>query len=288
MYRFWTLVKKRLEVRHLGACCLCVFFTNLAQAQLLRRPASYLPDDDVIVKPVDNQMSFYQQYVASDKSVDVALSRNQIRVWNDNQIFADQYGMDTSLTGSAFYVPTQDEKLEYFKNKYMRYLRGRGEQPLKDMPKNWYNEYRASNEVDTIDELEGKFKQTNKTTSTGKVLPKAFQEKEISVWKKTRFIFQPRLDQGLVIVGFKTPVAYARAWVGVNGRAELNVQQNYESIGLRMMVNYYADSGKYFTSIDKRLTDNVYARLTSNKDPNHADDQPYTDNTAMLLYAKQF
>jgi hypothetical protein len=254
----------------------------------MRAPANYMPDDDVIVKPVDNQMSFYQQYVSSDKSLDVALSRNQIRIWNDNQIFADQYGMDASLTGSAFYVPTQNEKLQYFKNKYMRYLRSRGEQPLKDVPKTYYNEYRASNEVDTIDELEGNFRKTNKTSVSGKALPESLQAKEFSVWKKTKFIFQPRVDQGLVIVGFRTPVAYARAWVGVNGRAEFNIQQTYQDLGLRMMVNYYADTGKYFTSIDKQLQGNLYARATFNKDPNHVAGTPYQDDTFMLLYAKQF
>src|SRR5688500_13028114 len=79
-----------------------------------RAPASYVPDDDVIVKPVDNELSFYQQYIASDKSQEVLNSRNQIKTWNDNQQFADQYGMDSTLAGSAYFVPTPDEKWEYF------------------------------------------------------------------------------------------------------------------------------------------------------------------------------
>lgn len=255
-----------------------------------RKPASYIPDDDVIVKPIDNELSFYQQYVESDKSEDVLKSRNQLKIWNDNQAFADQYGMDSTLAGSAFFVPTAEEKWEYFKEKYMRYLRRRGEQPIKDMPKTWYQEYRASNEVDTIDQMEARFKESNgQSTGANKtILPESLQAKEVSIWKKTKFIFQPRLDQGLVIVGFRSPVANVRAWVGVNGETEINLQRSVDSIGLRVMFNYFAHSGKYFTSVDQRLMENIYARYTSNKDPQHAVGTPYQDDTLMLLYAKSF
>lgn len=289
MFNFWTVSKKYPAFRQLIAVSL-VLFAGLAQGQVTpaahiqRAPASYVPDDDVIVKPVDNEIGFYQQYVASDNSQDVVNSRNQLKVWNDNQQFAQQYGLDSSLTGSPFYVPTQQEKLEYFKQKYMRYLQRKGSKPFQDMPKNWYNSYRASNEVDTIDEMEARFKKTQNKTSSGKTLPSAFQQKEISLWKKTKLIFQPRVEQGLVIVGFNSPIAYARAWVGVNGKAEFNVQQTYDKTGTRFMVNYYADTGKYFTSVDQRLYDSLYTRVTRNIDPT----TEVNDNTFMLLYAKQF
>lgn len=293
MFKFWSIKHKCLDLRQLLLLS-GLLMANLAQGQSSpvkigtpeRKPASYIPDDDVIVKPVDNQLSFYQQYVASDNGSDVVTSRNQLKVWQDNQNFANQYGMDSSLSGSPYFVPTPDAKWSYFKDKYFRYLRSKGEQPLKDVPKNWYQEYRASNEVDTIDELESRFKSKNKSESSKKsLLPQSLQQREISIWKKTNLIFQPRVDQGLVIVGLQTPYGRARAWVGVNGRTEVNVQQTYDSIGMRVMVNYYAYTGKYFTSVDQRLVENVYARVTSQKDPLVL---TKVDNTLMLLYARQF
>lgn len=290
MYKFLTTFTNHLAFRQLGLISALLFSgvclgQTAPEAKLVTRmPASYVPDDDVIVKPEMNEVSFYQQYVGSDESSDVVKSRNQLKVWNDNQIFADQYGLRTTLAGSPYFVPTEDEKWEYFKEKYLRYLRRKGEQPFKDMPKNWYQDYRASNEVDTIDEMEARFQKTQKKTSGGSMLPKSLQAKEVSVWKNTKFIFQPRVEQGLMIVGLKTSFAYARAWVGVNGETELNVQQTYDSIGLRAMFNYYAHTGKYFTSVDQRLMANVYARVTRNIDPT----TEVNDNTFMLLYAKTF
>lgn len=293
MYKFWTHSRNHTGFRQLIAVTF-LMIAGSAWGQVsplnlvMREPASYIPDDDVIVKPVDNELSFYQQYVASDKSDEVIRSRNQLKVWNENQQFADQYGMDSSLTGSSFFVPTPEEKFEYFKDRYMRYLRRKGEQPLKDMPKTWYQDMRASNEVDTIDEMEARFKNKNKKSATEKALPEALQEKEYSLWKKTKFIFQPRVDQGLVVVGIRGPIAYARAWVGVNGKTEFNVQKDFETIGLRMMFNYYADTGRYFTSVDQRLMENVYARATSQKNPDGKTAYEKQDNTLMLLYATQF
>ncbi|HXH31126.1 MAG TPA: hypothetical protein VNJ01_09975 [Bacteriovoracaceae bacterium] len=250
----------------------------------LREPSSYVPDDDVITQPVNNELSFYERYVSSDKSAEVLNSRNQIKVWNENQTFADQYGLSTTLRGSAFFVPTPEEKFAYFKEKYMRYLKRKGEQPFKDLPKNWYQDYRASNEIDTIDEMELRFKNSNKTAGDETVLPESLRTKEISLWKGTQFIFQPRLDQGVLVVGLRGPLLTAKAWVGVNGQTEINFQKSVESIGFRVMFNYYAHSGKYFSSVDQRLAQNVYARVTSNKDPT----TKLLDNTLMMLYAKQF
>lgn len=289
MFNLWSKISGYLKFRQL-AVVLFFIFAELSHAEIVpkirlsRRPASYVPDDEVIVKPVNNELSFYQQYVASDNSTDVVNSRNQLKVWNDNQQFADQYGLNTTLEGSAFYVPTPDEKFQYFKDRYMRYLKRKGEEPFRDAPKNWLRDVRASNEVDTIDEMEARFKETTKRTNSQQDVPSALREKEVSLWKQTKFIFQPRVEQGLVVVGIRGPIAYARAWVGVNGETEINIQKNIDSIGFRMMFNYYAHTGKYFTSIDQRLMENVYARVISQKDPT----QFFQDETLMLLYSKQF
>jgi hypothetical protein len=288
MYKFWTNFMTYPAFRQLGLS-LGLLCSGLCLAQAPKRmPASYIPDDDVIIKPEVNEISFYQQHVASDESNDVVKARNQLKVWNDNQIFANQYGMNTNLAGSQYFVPDENAKWEYFKDKYLRYLRRKGEAPLKDMPKNWYQEYRASNEIDTIDEMEARFKRTSTTTSRGNMLPKSLQEKEVSIWKSTKFVFQPRLDQGLVIVGLRGKKTDARAWVGVNGQTEVNVQHRIDEIGFRVMFNYYAHTGKYFTSVDQRLMENVYARYTASKNPENVVATEVNDNTLMLLYAKTF
>lgn len=286
-----TVLKKCIKFRRCLPA-LAILSALPCQAQLMKRaPASYTPDEDVIVRPIDNEVTLYDRYVKTDKNLEVLQFRNQLTIWNNNQQFADQYKMDSTLQGSAFFVPTPDEKWEYFKSNYMRYLRRRGEQPLKDQPKEWYREWRASDEIDSIDRLDSAFAATEKKTLTGKDLPDALKAKEVSVWKKTKFIFQPRLDQGLVIVGFKGPIAYVRAWVNVNGETELNAQKEFESIGLRMMANYYTESGQYLSVVDQRITNHLTLRFTATKNKALKEDVNIAranDETVMLLYNKAF
>jgi hypothetical protein len=262
------------------------------KAQLLSRaPASYTPDEDVIVRPIDNEITLYDRFVKADKNDQIREFRNQINIWNNNQQFADTYGMDSTLQGSAYFVPTPDEKWEYFKSNYMRYLRRRGEQPLKDQPKQWYREWRASDEIDSIDRLDSAFSATEKKTLSGKDLPDALKAKEVSVWKQTKFIFQPRVDQGLVVVGFRGPIAYVRAWVSVNGETEINAQKEFTSTGTRLMANYYTESGQYLSVVDQRITQHLTLRFTATKNKALEEDVNIAranDETVMLLYNKEF
>lgn len=288
MTKFWTVARDYLKFRHSVALIVSSIFAFGVWGNstfVTRAPASYLPDDDMIIKPVDNKISFYQQYVASDKSEEVINSRNQIQIWHNNQVFAEQYGFDSTSSESIYYVPTAEEKWEYFKDRYMRYLRKRGEEPLKDMPKDWYADFRDSQKVDTIDELEEGFKKSQKKSLISqRDLPKNLQAKEISVWGKNKFIFQPRLEQGLVIIGIKNKLLHARAWVGVNGKAEINIKHEVPSVGFRAMFNYEADTGEYFTSLDQDLSENLKARFIASKRP----DREEQDERLMLLYAKTF
>ncbi len=282
------------KCRKLRQClpALVILSSLPCQAQLLSRaPASYTPDEDVIVRPIENEITLYDRFVKADKNDQIREYRNQLAIWNNNQLFAEQYKMDSTLQGSAYFVPTPDEKWEYFKSNYMRYLRRKGEQPLKDQPKEWYREWRASDEIDSIDRLDSAFSATEKKTLTGKDLPDALKAKEMSVWKQTKFIFQPRLDQGLVIVGFKGPIAYVRAWVNINGETEVNAQKEFQSIGLRLMANYYTDSGQYLSVVDQRITDHLSLRITATKNKDleeNADIARANDETVMLLYNKAF
>jgi hypothetical protein len=55
-----------------------------------------------------------------------------------------------------------------------------------------------------------------------------------------------------------------------------------------MMANYYTQSGQYISSIDQRITDHLYARLTATKNPDVEDGTRSNDETIMLLYNKEF
>lgn len=281
----YTAGKRCLNFGHLVfALALGVFPALLAvpyHRAPSRAPANYVPNDDVIVVPVDAEVSFYEKHVLDDKNwSDKSQVQRQIRIWQENELMAQQYRMDTQ--SGAYYVPTSQEKWIWFQKNYMRYLQKKGEKPLQETSQAQWREWTANDEVNSIDEMEAAFKATNKRGATGKPLPGIFREKQAKV-QKFRFQVQPRVEQGLMII--KASGGYVgelRAWVGVSGRAEVNYQKSF-STGTRIMWNYYALTGQYLSALDQNLGNGFSVRGTSSRSPSGA-----LDRRVQLNFGSQF
>ncbi len=301
MTKFWTVLGNRLVARQL-ALVLCALPLTLAQepraqasGRPQRAPANYIPNDDVIVVPVDAELSLYEKYVLNDKRFlnENSNVQRQIRIWQENEIMAQQYGMDTQSQGSLYYVPGSEEKFRLVERSYFRYLRKQGEDPLRRDGQEMLREWTASDEIDSIDEMEAAFRATNRRSASGKALPKNLQEQEIAKSQKFRFHFQPRIEQGMIILRLSGPID-ARAWVGVNGRAEFNVQKNFEETGTRVQTNYFVQDGRYLASVDQELgVPGLKLRLLNTKqrvnNPQNEQAPDLVDDTRLqLIYNRSF
>lgn len=290
MSKFYTVWERCLKLRHvLGMGVLGVSMSVCAQNPLCkagRSPANYVPNDDVIAVPVNAEIGFYDKYILNDNSwSEKSQVQQQIKIWQENELMAQQYGLDTQSWGN-YYVPSSDEKWEWLQRSYFRYLKKRGEDPFKQEGQDILRRWTANDEVNSIDEMEAVFRATNRrTTLTGKPLPPAFQEKTTKT-KKFRLQFQPRLEQGLIIVKATGPID-ARAWVGVNGETEFNIQKTFAT-QTRLMVNYYVHSGEYLAALDQNLGGGFSARFTSVWDPENADVNVQRNQTTQLRYAAEF
>lgn len=250
-----------------------------------RKPANYVPNDDVIAVPVDAEIGFYDKYVLNDQSwTDKSLVQRQIRIWQENELMAQQYGIDTQ--SGSYYVPTSDEKWQWLSRSYFRYLRRKGEDPFKQEGKDMWRNWTASDEVNSIDEMEANFRATNKISAAGKPLPGAFREK-VAKTKRFKLNFQPRIEQGLIIVRATSQWFDARAWVAVNGETEVNIQRTF-STQTRVMMNYYVHSGEYLAVVDQPLIAGINARFTSSWDPENLDTNVQRNQTTQLFYAAEF
>lgn len=258
-----------------------------AKSSAGRRPANYVPNDDVIAVPVDAEINFYDKHVLNDKTwAEKSAVQRQVRIWQENETMAQQYGIDTQSPGSSYYVPTSNEKWAWLQRSYFRYLKKKGEDPFKQEGKDMWRNWTANDEVNSIDEMEAAFKATNHTTATGRPLPSALQEK-VTTGKRFKLNFQPRLEQGLIIVRASSAWVEGRAWLGVNGESEFNLQRTF-STQTRIMTNYYAHSGEYLASVDQNLGNGFSARFTSSWDPENADVNAKRNQTTQLNYVTEF
>ncbi len=292
-YTVWSKCRKIGQCLGLFALCLISAAPKQATERLAftgsRGPANYIPNDDVIVVPIDAEMTFYDKHFLNDANwSDKSSVQRQIRIWQENELMAQQYGFDTQSPG-AYYVPNSDEKWAWMQRSYFRYIKRKGEAPLKDAPKNMWREWTANDEVNSIDEMEATFRATSRTGAGGKALPSAIQEKQIAApTQKFRFYFQPRVEQGLLILRAKHAWFDARAWLGVNGESEFNIQRSIASTRTRLMVNYYGHSGEYLSSLDQHVYGNISARATSSWKPEQLDPSLRNDQLFQLNYSREF
>jgi hypothetical protein len=260
-------------------------------SKINRAPASFVPDDDVIVPPVDHELNFYEKFfLANEEALDPTNLKGRVKIWQENENLAQAHGIDTSINNSPYYVPTQDEKWQLFQRTYFRYIKRQGEDPLKTEGKNVLRNWTASDEIDSIDELEAAFRQENeeaRATRRDSILNanKAVAQKTL---KNFKFSFQPRLEQGVIIMRAQTPYLEVRAWVGVNGQTELNAQRTFTSTKTRVMVNYFTDSQRFLSSIDQDLSETWKARFTSVSDPDQTAPELANDQRIQLIYNKSF
>jgi hypothetical protein len=258
-----------------------------AQSKISRKPASTVPNDDVIVVPVEAKMTFYERNFLQDKSVDVGLVQQQIKLWQENANLALQYGLDQDSIGSQYFVPTNTEKWQYIQRSYFRYLKRQGEQPLKDESQAIMRQWNADKEINSIDEMEATFRSTTKKVPTGQNLPSSFQEKEVSKSKKFRMYFQPRIEQGLMIVRMTSSIVDGRAWIGFNGDSEVNLQRSFD-FGTRVMFNYFTNNQQYLTSIDQNLGHGFSARYIHSYNPTLIETNSGIENRFQVGFNAEF
>lgn len=290
MSKFYTVLghcRKLGQAIGLGALCFSAALAPEAprKVNVGRSPANYVPNDDVIAVPVNAEIGFYEKHVLNDKSwSDKSAVQRQIRIWQENELMAQQYGLNTQ--SGAYYVPTSTEKWNWMQRSYFRYLKKKSEDPFKQEGQDVWRSWTANDEVNSIDEMEARFRATTTRSATGKPLPTAFQEKTAKT-KKFKLNFQPRLEQGMVIVRASSQWFDARAWVAVNGETEVNVQRTFAT-QTRFMMNYYVHSGEYLTALDQNIGYGLTARLTSSWDPNNTDVNAQRNQTAQLNYSTEF
>lgn len=296
MHNIWSILKGCLAFRQVSLLSLALFTQTLDLTTASgRKPANYVPNDDVIVVPVEAKIGFYEKHVLNDKSwSEKSLVQQQIRLWQENEVMAQRYGMDTESIGSQYYVPTNDEKFRYIQRSYFRFISRQGTQQLQETSRSTLRQWTASDEISTIDEMEAAFRNSN-TAARGAQRPSLLREENFAHTKRTKFRYQLRPEQAMFIVRMESPWLEARAWVSPTG-AEFNLQRSFESTGSRLMMNYFTDEGRYLAVADQSLgVPGLLARATATRQAIAVDSiqsnsgtQLQDDQTLQILFSTQF
>jgi hypothetical protein len=251
-------------------CLWCLQALAQVSPIIKRKPANFVPDDDMILVPMVVERSFIEEFNEKHKD-EFREAKRKIEYWMTQEQYARDYGLENT---GAFEQPTPEDKQQFFNRHYLRFLQKEVETSNQQTMTNWMNEWNTNDEIDAIraNEQRDDFIVKAKRDKGQKVYE---TKKEVKVGEKSfRFDIQPRIEMGMIRVTINTPLFDIRAWVGVNGNQEVKIERHIAATKTHAFVNYYIEQQRTLGVIDQPLLANWSLRLTHEK---------YTDGEDALL-----
>lgn len=232
-----------------------------------RKPANFIPDDDMIIVPLYIENKSMLQKVQEEHQENFKEQRRIVHTWILNEEYARGHGLE----GRGI-IPesTVEERQRFLNRNFLRFFTKRVENNAKTGLKSWWEDVSASDEIDSIDlqETRSEYLVKSSNSKTNNLA----KEETINVGKqKFKFGVQPRVEMGSVRFTAEGFGFRARAWVGINGDQEIYVEKVFSATRTRVLANYYWDEKKTLAAVDQPIGKYTSLRLAHQKDDDFTD-----------------
>ena len=96
------------------SCCLSAFAQS--SSYILRKPANFVPDDDMIIVPIVIERNFIEEF--NDKHAeDFKEARRRLENWLAQEQYAIDYGLENT---GVVQLPTPEQKRTFLERNYLR------------------------------------------------------------------------------------------------------------------------------------------------------------------------
>lgn len=271
-----------------AAICFADQDCGRSPASISRKPANFVPDDDLIVVPLVIEKNVYERFNEKHESR-FKIARERLNFWMKQEEYAEAYGLEGT---GAVQLPTQAQKEKFLQRNYLRFLSKDVERYNNQSLQNTWQRWTADDELDAIEAQEQHEKVL--VFAKKKKGKKDFKKtKTVKVGKdKIRFGFQPRLEIGMVKFDMRTPYFRAKAWLGVNGNQEVNIEKRIGSIGTKLRANYLIDESRVLCAVDQHISGPWSLRLSHTKEAEGFSELMDTgkseDNVSQLRFSLSF
>lgn len=241
---------------NLSIFSLLCFFALSVQAQS-RKPANFMPDDDLIMVPIQYESPFLARVIDVNNPQMQEL-KLQLDHWTNQQIYVEDWGLESSNTTT---IPTSEEKFRYFQRTFFRYAGRQARDPVRQEVRSWWYEWTAEQEVQAIINSDQEINAEN-ATDLGKKISK---QKVIKENDKFQFRFKPQPLKGFASLSMTSGYVNANAIMGINGRVEVKVDRHFHNLGIYAMANINVSDDVRIAYIQKQLTEKLSLGLSHTK-----------------------
>lgn len=202
-----------------------------------RAPASFVHDDEFEPVIFDNEI-WIEENMVEDRAGVFNHMKNTIREWSDREEFAERW----SLENTGLYVlPSQGEK-ETFLKKYI----------LKYLDKRVAGEIKRAEDGSTLKRI-------------GEVQKALKPSTKVSVAENFKVHFKARVLEGKVIAQVENPFVDYSTELKINGQVNVYLKKDLKALGVQTSVRYEVNDGVWVAAIDKKLTPEISARVSSSQ-----------------------
>ena len=278
----WLLRQCKTFKQYLALCLMLICCgVNAQDSKSFRKPANFVPNDDVIIVPLEYETHFLVRHIDPNHPR-LARIKNQLELWVQQEQYVREWGIeDTGL----YVPPTQEQRFDFFRKNFLRYVSRTAREPLKRDLREWWNADDAVTEVQRIKQTEEEINRKEKAGITKKISKTKVLSTSKSKKFKYKLRFRPRVLKGYAALSFRSNLFNADSVLGVNGRLDLRISRNFSKIGLNTMFYYDINDNRMITSISKRLTPTISTSITSTFTPDEAIQE---DHRLRIGYSKSF
>ncbi|TNF00837.1 MAG: hypothetical protein EP326_05845 [Deltaproteobacteria bacterium] len=203
-----------------------------------RAPANFIPDTEIEPVPIENRI-WLQNLLVEDNSGVLASIRANIASWEQTE----EYAQNWNLKSTGLYNTPDVAAKKAFLNKWL----------LKYFDKRLAGEIKNSEEGSTLHTV-GQVHQTLRPNT------------EVGISQKVKIKFKARLLQGRAIARVENPWVDTHATIKATGEVNVQMRKELKDIGVTAGIDYNANEGRYLAHVDKKLTEKITARISSNQE----------------------
>lgn len=263
--------EKCLKIRHffliLGA--FYSFFILRVEAQDLKNtrvPASSTYRQNMIDAPPAMPTPIINRLLMEDEKGVLRSVRENTERWNNQEQMAENWNMESS---GLYDTPSDEEKGLYYKKSFLKYLEKRFLGEVKRQGKTVFTptkpSYEERRQQQNGQDKNGEDERTEAQKSVSNIKKVLGPTASSDITKNTKLKMRLRPLQGRVFFVLQNPYADTEVRLSAKKEAVMNVNKNFEKVGLGTSVNYQMTQKVWSTQINKTITETVSAQISSSQ-----------------------
>lgn len=226
-----------------------------------RTPSNFVPNDEVEATLEKNKGLWIDRVMVEDDRGVLKKIKKDMNTWNDKEEYAKQWNLEST---GLYKTPTNERKVKYLQKNLLKYLDKR---------------------------ISGEVKRAEKGStlhSVGQAQKALKPQTKVQLGSRTKLRIKAKVLQGKAFVIVNNPYVKHETTVRVNGKVKMNFKRELKDLGMEANIDYRVKDGEWTAYVDKGITKNVIARVSSEQNDKTMAFTKNTNRTVELMYSHRF